>query len=107
MAGFVPIVVPAEGTIVELELQKKSLLKKYFTRTSSVSGTKRKESSTEDAELTAEDVDDLGDFAADIAEQEDIEAIEGEVSLIEIETEEIPQNFIVTQLRENSGQRNT
>jgi hypothetical protein len=31
MAGFVPIaVVPAEGTIVELELQKKSLLKKYF-----------------------------------------------------------------------------
>jgi hypothetical protein len=30
MAGFVPIaVVPAEGTIVELELQKKSL-KKYF-----------------------------------------------------------------------------
>jgi hypothetical protein len=29
MAGFVPIaVVPAEGTIVELELQKKSLLKK-------------------------------------------------------------------------------
>jgi hypothetical protein len=43
MAGFVPIaVVPAEGTIVELELQKKSLLKKYFTRTSSVSGTKRK-----------------------------------------------------------------
>jgi hypothetical protein len=34
MAGFVPIaVVPAEGTIVELELQKKSLLKN-FTRTS-------------------------------------------------------------------------
>jgi hypothetical protein len=30
MAGFVPIaVVPAEGTIVELELQK-NLLKKYF-----------------------------------------------------------------------------
>jgi hypothetical protein len=40
-----------------------------------------KESSIEDAELTAEDVDDLGDFAADIAEQpEDIEALEGEVS---------------------------
>jgi hypothetical protein len=35
----------------------------------------------------------LGDFAADIAEQplEDIEALEGEVSTIEIETEEIPQ----------------
>jgi hypothetical protein len=35
-----------------------------------------KESTTEDEELTAEDVDDLGDFAADIAEQplEDIEA---------------------------------
>jgi hypothetical protein len=53
-----------------------------------------KESSIEDEELTAEDVDDLGDFAADIAEQplEDIEALEGEVS-IEIETEEIPQEF--------------
>jgi hypothetical protein len=45
-----------------------------------------KESSTEDEELTAEDVDDLGDFAADIAEQplEDIEALEGEVSTIEL-----------------------
>jgi hypothetical protein len=44
--------------------------------------------------ITAED-DDLGDFAADIAEQplEDIEALEGEVSTIEIETEEIPQEF--------------
>jgi hypothetical protein len=63
-----------------LELQNSA--EGTFTRTSSVSGTKRKESSIEDAELTAEDVDDLGDFAADIAEQplEDIEAIEGEVS---------------------------
>jgi hypothetical protein len=43
MAGFVPIaVVPAEGTIVELELQKKSLLKKYFYKNQQNSGTKRK-----------------------------------------------------------------
>jgi hypothetical protein len=45
-------------------------------------------------ELTAEDVDDLGDFAADIAEQPlGHRSLEGEVSTIEIETEEIPQEF--------------
>jgi hypothetical protein len=83
MAGFVPIaVVPAEGTIVELELQKKSLLKKYLQEPAATAEPNEKESSIEDEELTAEDVDDLGDFAADIAEQplEDIEALEGEVS---------------------------
>jgi hypothetical protein len=64
MAGFVPIaVVPAEGTIVELELQKKSLLKKYFYKNQQRSGTKRKVV-VKMRELTAEDVDDLGDFAA-------------------------------------------
>jgi HAMP domain-containing protein len=51
---------------------------------------------------TAEDVDDLGDFAADIAEQplEDIEALEGEVSTIEMRPKKYRKNFIVTQLRE-------
>jgi hypothetical protein len=59
--------------------------------------------------ITAEDVDDLGDFAADIAEQplEDIEALEGEVSTIEIETEEIPQEFHSDAAEGKSGQRNT
>jgi hypothetical protein len=59
-------------------------------------------------ELTAEDVDDLGDFAADIAEQPlDIEALEGEVSTIEIETEEIPQEFHSDAAEGKIGQRNT
>jgi hypothetical protein len=48
-----------------------------------------KESSIEDAELTAEDVDDLGDFGRYCRTAvKDIEALEGEVSTIEIETEE-------------------
>jgi hypothetical protein len=72
-------VVPAEGTIVELE-SKKSLLKKNCKPAATAEQTNDKESSTEDEELTAEDVDE-GDFAADIAEQplEDLEALEGEV----------------------------
>jgi hypothetical protein len=40
----------------------------------------KKSSTEEDEELTAEDVDDLGDFAADIAEQPLEESIEEEVS---------------------------
>jgi hypothetical protein len=95
MAGFVPIaVVPAEGTIVELELQKNLCWRSTLQEPAASAEPNEKESSI-DAELTAEDVDDLGDFAADIAEQplEDIEALEGEVSTIEIETEEIPQEF--------------
>jgi hypothetical protein len=87
-------VVPAEGTIVNL---KKNSAEEVTSQQQAEPN--EKESSIEDEELTAEDVDDLGDFAADIAEQplEDIEAlVEGEVSTIEIETEEIPQNFIVT-----------
>jgi hypothetical protein len=66
-----------------------------------------KESSIEDAELTAEDVDDLGDFAA--AEQQPGRTSNegGEVSTIELRPKKYRKNFIVTQLRENSGQRNT
>jgi hypothetical protein len=52
-----------------------------------------KESSIEDEELTAEDVDDLGDFAAGRTAARG-HRTEGERSLtIEIETEEIPQEF--------------
>jgi hypothetical protein len=59
---------------------KKSLLKKNFGTSSVMEPNERKV--VLKMELTAEDVDDLGDFAADIAEQplEDIEALEGEVS---------------------------
>jgi hypothetical protein len=97
MAGFVPIaVVPAEGTIVELGASKEISAEEVVVQEPAATAEpNEKESSIEDAELTAENVDDLGDFAADIAEQplEDIEALEGEVSTIEIETEEIPQEF--------------
>jgi hypothetical protein len=65
-------VVPAEGTIVELELQKISA-EEVLQEPAASAEPNEKESSIEDA-----DVDDLGDFAADIAEQplEDIEALE-------------------------------
>jgi hypothetical protein len=96
MAGFVPIaVVPAEGTIVELGAKKNLCWRSTFTRTSSSAEPNEKESSIEDAELTAEDVDDLGDFAADIAEQ----PLRGHRSTRRRslydwnETEEIPQEF--------------
>jgi hypothetical protein len=71
--------VPAEGTIVELELQKNLCWRSTLQEPAASAEPNEKESSIEDAELTAEDVDDLGDFAADIAEQplEDIEAPEG------------------------------
>jgi hypothetical protein len=88
-------VVPAEGTI-ELRLQKKSLLKKYFYKNQQ---RRRNESSIEDAELTAEDVDDLGDFAADIAEQPLGTSKHSKAkSLIEVRPKKYRKNFIVTQL---------
>jgi hypothetical protein len=91
MAGFVPIaVVPAEGTIVQLAASKQISAEEVFVQEPAATA-----EPNENEELTAEPVDDLGDFAADIAEQplEDIEALEDEVSTIEIETEEIPQEL--------------
>jgi hypothetical protein len=67
MAGFVPIaVVPAEGTIVELGDFKRNLCWRLSKNQPAAAEPNEKESSIEDAELTAEDVDDLGDFAADM-----------------------------------------
>jgi hypothetical protein len=63
---------------------KKFLLKKYLHKNQSRRKRNDKKSSIEDEELTAEDVDDLGDFAADIAEQPLEESIEGEVSRLKL-----------------------
>ena len=61
---------------------------------------KEKSSTTEEEkELTTEEINDLGDFAADIAEQplEDIEAIEEETSNNEIETNETAEEEQLTE----------
>lgn len=57
----------------------------------------------EEEELTAEDVNDLGDFAADIAEQpvEDIEAIEEEALSDEMETEDTEEEETEEEIVEN------
>jgi hypothetical protein len=107
MAGFVPIaVVPAEGTIVELSFKKISAEEVLQEPAAASEPNERKV--VLKMQNFAEDVDDLGDFAADIAEQ----PLEGSKhskakSLIEMRPKKYRKNFIVTQLRENSGQRNT
>jgi hypothetical protein len=97
MAGFVPIaVVPAEGTIIELGASKEISAEEVFVqKPAATAKPNENEVSAQDEELTAEDVDDLGEFAADIVEQplKDIEVLEEEAFTIEIETEEIPREL--------------
>jgi hypothetical protein len=95
MTGFVPVEkVAAEEAIVQFasieEIPAEEVYIHQPIATEAEEPIDEKSGTEEEDELTAEEVDVLGDFAADIAEQplEDIEAIEEEGSSNEIDTEE-------------------
>jgi hypothetical protein len=94
MTGFVPVEkVPLEDTIVQFAPIEEVPAEEVYIHqpiTTEAEEPIDEKSGTEEDELTAKEVDELGDFAADIAEQplEDIEAIEEEDSSTEIDTAE-------------------